>query len=269
MKIGLITNAYTPGGHSTKQLESVLLNSKHEIITYLFLHNSRFESLIEECENLTFKYGCKYFPYGINRGFGKSINEGIKLAYLQDNCDIAIFMPQDVFFNSSDAFDKWIEESISYLENKFFISSLSCKEDIAPFSCWIYTKLAFEKVGAFDENFFPAQYEDIDIHRRMSFIIKEESKEFHNAKYRQGIITNSTHLGMLGISDLTTKIQQYFITTPLSKEYFTKKWGGVDGTEYYIYPFNNDSIGYYIPFEQCSSPYGEKYDRQDQGIVRI
>jgi hypothetical protein len=269
MKIGLVTTAYTAGGYSTKQLESILNNTKHEIVTYLFLHNSRFPALIEECEDLTIKYGLKYFPYGVNRGFAKSLNEGIKKAYLENSCDFVISMPQDIWFNSSDAFDTWIEESIPHLYNKFFISSLCNKNDIAPFSMCIYTRLAFEKLGAFDENLFPTQYEDIDIHRRASFLTNHNPKEFFNVPYRQHIITNTTHIGMLGIQDLTIRVQQYFVTAPLNKMYFAKKWGGVDGTEHYIHPFNDKSIGYYIPWNRCSNPYGEQYDRQEQGIVRV
>ena len=267
MKIGIITNAYTSGGYSTKQLESILLHTKHDIVVYLFLHNSRFPELTEECEELTTKYHCKYYPYGTNRGFGKSNNEGIEQAY-KDNCDIAMWIPQDICFNSPTAFDDWIEFSKPYFDTKFLISSIAPKNETAPFSCCLYTQLAFEKLGAWDENFFPTMYEDIDLHRRASFIIGEDPKNFLHPKYRTDIYTDSVHIGMLGVKDLTTQIQQSLITGPLCQRYFQRKWGGSEGKEHYIHPFNDPLLSHKIEWNKREHPYGE-HDRKDQGIARI
>ena len=80
MKIGLGTIAYNAGGHTTKQFNNIL-NSKHEIVPMLFLHNSRSEELIEECEKLTEQYNIDYFPYGNNSGIAKTANEYMGRGY--------------------------------------------------------------------------------------------------------------------------------------------------------------------------------------------
>jgi hypothetical protein len=270
MKIGLITLAYTQGGYTEKQL-SVIENSKHDIRLYLFLHTERFSLLTEECIKILGRYGnnCSFFNYGYNRGFSKSVNDGIYRIY-SDRCDIAMFIPQDVSFENVEQFDSWIDKAQEFFESKYFISGLCSETDIAPFSMWLYTKKAFKEVGAFDENFFPTQYEDIDMHRRCSFLTNHNPKEFFKTPYRTNLVIKGlTHSGMLGISDVTTKIQQYYITAPLNKLYFTKKWGGVDGTEHFTTPFNNNQIGLKINWDCRNNPYNISYDRKDQNIVKV
>lgn len=264
MKIGLITFAYNAGGYTTKQLDSILPNSKHQIIPQLFLHNSRSEQLIEECEKLKEKYtNLIYYSFGINRGIAKSCNEGLYKSFNLDLCDITIIICQDVYFNTAHGFDDWIEKAMPLLDNTLYIGSKWCEEDTATSANLICTKLGWEVGGCVDENFFPAQYEEIDFQRRTKLL----SGSLYN--HRVDIFADQTHDSMLSRrKDISLFIQQTYITYPLCQAYYIKKWGGDIGKETFTHPFNDESIGYYIPFEKHSNPYG-KYDRQDQGIVRI
>jgi len=262
MKIGLVTIAYTPGGYTTKQLDSILPYSKHNITTYLYLHNGRSQELIEECEKLTEKYYIEYYPFGFNRGISLAANEVIHDTFDIKNRDILIGVGQDIFFNSPTAFDNWIEKAKPYIDTYCYIGSKTKEEDTAPHGACITTPLCWKTMGCIDENFFPAQYEEIDSQRRLSFL-------FRDKPFKIDIVTDSTHDSMLSRrNDMSLNIQQNYITYPLCRSYYIDKWGGDIGSEQYIHPFNDESIGYYIPWENHSNPYG-KYDRQDQGIVRI
>jgi len=270
MKIGLGTLAYNAGGHTSKQLDSILSHSKHDIEVFLFLHNSRFQELIDECEQLAETYKCKYFPYGKNRGNGCSHNQAIQLAYGQYNCDIYIGGSQDVYFNTKTAFDEWIEKCIPYLDSNYMVSNADAPPPKpAPFAFTIYTKFGFDQVGCLDENFFPAQYEDMDFHRRCCFAMKGKNEDFWNNSYREDVLSDSSHPGMLSRTDMSLAVQQFYVTSPLNEIYYVRKWGGLPGHEKFDHPFNNTSIQYKIASEDCRSPYGEQYDRKDQGIVRI
>jgi hypothetical protein len=267
VKIGLVTIAYTPGGHTEKQLDSILPHSQHDIITYLYLHNSRSEELINECETLTQKYNLGYYPYGVNRGFSKSINEGIHNCYDIDNCDIVLFMSQDVWFNTDIAFNNWVNDALPFIDKKFIVTIKPSPTDKTPFGAWIHTRLGWDKLGCLDENFFPAQYEDIDIHIRSSYINSGTLENYFDPQYRQDVLADASHPTMLVRTDQTLAIQQHFITAPLCKLYFERKW--LNDYNPHKTPFNDPNTDCYIPWVQHDCPYGIDYDRQDQGIVRI
>ena len=122
MKIGLVSIAYNAGEHTKKQFDSIIPNSQHEIIPFLFLHNDRSQELIEECEKLTEKYNIHYYPYGQNRGCSKSQNEGVYLAFTRYGCDVVLGICQDVYYNTLEAFDNWIEQCKQYIDTHYIIS---------------------------------------------------------------------------------------------------------------------------------------------------
>ena len=270
MKIGISLIAYNTGGFTVQQLESIIPHTQHEIVPYLFLHCNRNQELIDECEFASQHYHCKYFPYGINRGFAKSMNEGIHYAYDEDNCDIALCLSQDVWFNSSVAFDIWVEKCIQYLDKKLIISLSTCPQDGAPFGAWIHTKSCWDKIGCLDENFFPAQSEDVDLSTRAFLLTTGKHGDMQKADaYMIRVLADATHPGMLVRNDPLLLKQQLYITAPLNYQYYYKKWGGLGGYEIFLYPFNNPNIGYYIPFSLHNKPYGTLYERTDQDMVKF
>lgn len=91
---------------------------------------------------------------------------------------------------------------------------------------FILPKTVFEKIGPFDENFFPAYYEDKDYERRIRLagggIIR--SPLLQPKIYRD----NST-----AEKDSTVHLHAH-----KNKEYFLKKWGGPPAGEKFSVPFN-------------------------------
>lgn len=265
MKIGIGFIAYNTGGYTTKQFDSILSHSSHEIVPMLFLHNNRHQELIDECGSIIKKYPQTiYLPYGANRGCAKSGNEAMYLSYHKYHCDIYMGIAQDVWFNNPNSFDNWIENCKPYMDTKFAISA---KTDTSPYTCILLTKLCNEKMGYLDENFFPSQYEDVDFHHRCSLIMSGHYEPFWNNSHRIDIASDTTHIGLLSRRDGQLLQQQLYITAPLCQRYYIRKWGGIEGQEKFIYPFNNPELPNNIIWEKHSNPYGPGYDRTDQHIV--
>lgn len=102
------------------------------------------------------------------------------------------------------------------------------------FSCFMITPETIEKVGWFDEDFFPAYFEDNDYHYRLKLVGGKDCA-----------IANTTavfiHYG--------SRTQNQNIGAPIvpgdkfnkNREYFIRKWGGAPTTEKYTLPFNDST----------------------------
>lgn len=97
------------------------------------------------------------------------------------------------------------------------------------FSCFLIAPDYFEKIGDFDENFWPAWYEDNDSHRRAKLL-----------GYRE-ICTNAApmvHFGGVSTSLMENPSSQQ------SQLYYIKKWGGIPypESEVYEHPYNDETL---------------------------
>ena len=93
-------------------------------------------------------------------------------------------------------------------------------------SVFILPKKTFKKVGAFDEKFFPAYYEDNDYHYRMKLL---------GMKYNQTPILNPF---VYNASMTTQKEPSLKQGIEQNKEYYRQKWGGLPSKETFKKPFN-------------------------------
>lgn len=97
------------------------------------------------------------------------------------------------------------------------------------FSCFMPTPGLVEKVGKFDEEFYPAYFEDNDYWYRMrlndcsTFAIKTELSHFGSATIKS-------------YSD--ARMIQHHQEFVKNREYYIKKWGGEPGNERYKSAFN-------------------------------
>lgn len=105
------------------------------------------------------------------------------------------------------------------------------------YAMFIATPLAVEKVGMFDENFYPAYYEDGDHYYRskLSGIRMEGIK----AVFVHGEHPN---WGSHTIASDARLAEANKITFEMNKEYFISKWGGMNGEEKFTTPFNNAEL---------------------------
>lgn len=103
------------------------------------------------------------------------------------------------------------------------------------YSCFMVTPRLFEEVGTFDENIYPAYFEDNDSHHRIKLAGKKA--------VACGIAT-MLHRG--------SQTQNYEGSAPVvtsqlferNRSYYVRKWGGVPGEEKFPTPYNDPSLTY-------------------------
>lgn len=99
------------------------------------------------------------------------------------------------------------------------------------FSCYMIDKETVAKVGMFDEDFFPAYFEDNDYHYRIKLA---------GGKAIANTLSVFIHYG--------SRTQNQSASAPIvpgpafvkNQQYFFKKWGGAPTHERFTHPFNND-----------------------------
>lgn len=180
-----------------------------------------------------------------NRGLAKSWNQGI-MACVREQCDPILIINDDVCFKMG-AFDSWVrfldesqDHGIGFVygdepqENGGIITRSQ------NFSCFSLGRRAIEVVGAFDEAFVPAYFEDFDYFARVleagvRVVYCEESLIIHE---RSQTLKSS--------EKLRKELPEFFNR---SREYFVRKWGG-DTPEgrTFCHPFNDPTIPIFIPF---------------------
>jgi GT2 family glycosyltransferase len=91
---------------------------------------------------------------------------------------------------------------------------------------FLISELAFKQVGRFDENFFPAYFEDNDYEYRLKLeaIPVQTDYQLNPYMYRN----NST-------SEKDPAVKNFIET---NKKYYVNKWGGMPKKEIYTKPFN-------------------------------
>jgi GT2 family glycosyltransferase len=152
-----------------------------------------------------------------NIGVAGSWNAIIDYANKID-CTHVLMLNDDIYLGAK---ENEIQELIlSNPEIDFFVSS-SCN-----WSAFIIPIKTFQDVFHFDENFFPAYYEDNDYHYRM--ILK-------NKKVMAASILNSEIFRESMTIKKNPKINKDF---EKNKQFYIKKWGGYPGKEIYKTAFN-------------------------------
>lgn len=239
-KIGIVLVTYS----IVPKLLVNSINSKHSYEWYVFHHGSpeltgNIKSLFSEIEsNLYF--------YNNNRGLAKSWNEGISLA-ISSGKDIILVINDDVEF-IEDGFDLWVDY---ILENKdsglVFITGEEPQDDgtticrSQDFACFAFGKQSIELVGAFDENFTPAYYEDFD------YIIRAQLAGIKISVDSRVLCRHRRSSTQKNDSIIREKMPEFF---EANRQYFIKKWGDTQpGSGCYSNPFNDKTIDSYIPFK--------------------
>ena len=135
--------------------------------------------------------------------------------------DFYIKADDDDVFSPNDLSDmvKCIEEGAGFVKFK------------TGYTCFGITKDTLKKVGLFDENYFPCNYEDDDYTIRLNLSKIIEFTIDRNIKH----IWSGTSRNLLDPTVEHAKMAEYIIET---EEYFIKKWGGRFPVNYKT-PFNN------------------------------
>jgi hypothetical protein len=124
---------------------------------------------------------------------------------------------------------------------------------------------AIETVGYFDQNFWPAYFEDADYFRRL------ELSGIPNL-WDERILVEHNRSQTVRADFLLKQLHDERVRR--NERYYVRKWGGLrgwggpeepPGQEFFTQPFNDPTIGCVIPLASVDAPYGPKYDRPDLG----
>jgi GT2 family glycosyltransferase len=91
------------------------------------------------------------------------------------------------------------------------------------FCVFLVKQSGYAKIGPFDENFFPAYFEDNDYHRRMKLLNIHEL-QVPDAGY---LHVGSAYLKSLSPEELAIHHHQFDV----NRDYYYRKWGGNPGSE--------------------------------------
>lgn len=239
-KIGIVLVTYS----MVPDLLVKSIISKHDCEWFVFHHGS--PELMHDIENLFLDIKSNLYFYNENRGLAKSWNEGI-LSAITSSKDIILVLNDDVEF-IEDGFDLWVDY---ILENDdsglIFITGEEPQDDGTVitrqqnFACFYIGQQAIELVGAFDENFKPAYFEDYDyICRAQLAGIKASVDSRSLCRHRRSSTIKND-------SEIREKLSDFW---GANCQYFIKKWGCEEpGSGCYSNPFNDSSIGSYLPFK--------------------
>jgi len=250
MRIGLIVVAYGLAE------DLVLLFSRSDsskVHWYLFLH-SQVEEVVAVCERLAARPNVRYYPYGENRGLAKSWNEGLIDGY-HDGMDVMLIANDDAAPQYGDA--TRIARAAARNRDYYMVSgwgfdARALQSGDMLFSLAAINPVALEKIGYFDENFYPIYYEDRDYYRRAQLAGLGH------------MCIPSTHILHAGSKSRSiVPIQQHEEQFERNKAYYLRKWGGEKEYELFETPFNDPALGWKIRTNERNAPY-PGYNRMDR-----
>lgn len=253
MKIGIVLYAYLLPEPLDRILNHILTTTSAHV--YLFLH-SQDADVVRVCESYmsVFQWWPRihYFPYGVNRGLARSVNEALHQGYVKDGCDVMMNGNDDLLPAEGDIErmaqaamdhrDCWLIEGYGKTRQVLGTTDISLS---------VINPIALKTIGYFDENFFPAYFEDTD------YVYRAKLAGLPRFMVRETYILHYGSASMHRVdaeafTEAFRRIQSYYV----------RKWGGINNYELFQKPFNNPAFTLSIPFEERRTPY-PGYDRTD------
>ena len=122
------------------------------------------------------------------------------------------------------------------------------------FACCALTSSAIDRAGYFDENFWPAYFEDVDYGRRAKLLKMTVHVDPRTLVEHERSSTSRK-------DEFIRKNSIDYVNA--NRAYFGRKWGGTRGKEVFDRPFGCAAFDSLIPYERRNAPYGEAFDRKD------
>lgn len=207
-----------------------------------------------------------------NIGVAYCFNEALYLAYEKGDYDYVFLINSDIRFYPGDI-DRMISLAQKAKDEAFITvtGSRGRHGDDWKFShglaACILMPGAFRDAGYFDENIFPAYFEDCDYFYRVQLARGIESintsltlDDLDNP-FVACLLSGRTHHEGSSVINSEEKMQRlnpYFFIN--NRKYYVSKWGGINYEEKFLIPFGKvDSLR--IDNENRTRPYGRKFDR--------
>ena len=255
-KVAVCIPAYSSAENIDYCIESVIKsNNTFFDIEILLYNNSIKPAIIETCQSLSSEYKfIRLFDYRLNLGCSRTWNEAIELVYRYNSeYETLIIINDDIFFKNN-SFIKFVKYA---LDNQNIPVIVGPNHSHNGFSAFAYNKIAYDLFGFFDENIYPAYFEDTDFANRVvlsGYKIPVFEMELTHLKH-EGLNNN--------ISDIFN-----IVYLPKIRYYYNLKWNNPDITSgfnpQYKYPFNDETYGYKITLADRKKPYIKYANLLDQ-----
>uniref|UniRef100_A0A7C3SNL8 Glycosyltransferase n=1 Tax=Dictyoglomus turgidum TaxID=513050 RepID=A0A7C3SNL8_9BACT len=232
-------------------LKSVISNNT---LKFLIIDNGSVDETKEELPKLLLKRDdIDYVINYENWGCARTWNYGMKIGF-EDGFDYVLILNNDVLLHPN-CVDRLVERFQRKDPDVVLVSAMDIRgECIVPsdifkkddkekekvsesenpnFAAFMVNKKFWKKVGEFDEGFFPAYFEDNDMHYRIklaglkavcyppALFYHYGSRTQNDLRYPGGLVPSNQFLK--------------------NRDYYISKWGGMPGQEKFIHPFNDKS----------------------------
>lgn len=183
------------------------------------------ETLIVICDNgnqeiVSREHNFEILRSRTNLGVAKSWNLLMEFAEKQGATHV-LMLNDDIYLGKTEI---QIQSVLQVWKNMAFINSYQ------QWSAYVLTVQAWKEFGKFDENIFPAYFEDNDAHYRMKLL---DMNMVYTEKLNPAIFRNSMTI------EKDASLNENFLK---NRSYYIKKWGGAPGNEKYLVPFNTISV---------------------------
>ena len=261
MRIGIVVVTY---GIFPEALFDSAQPNDGDVLSWYIHHHGRDQNVERLLSQFASEKGATLYLHKVNRGVSVSWNEGIA-ASMNDGSDITLVCNDDIEF-----LDGGFQKFVTFLaaQEDFGLgfafgvegenSHLAGQVFSQDFACFAVGKRTVERIGFFDENFYPAYFEDNDYRYRgelagIAVTVDERVilKHERSATTRNSVALTARHHKKWQICE----------------RYFLQKWGSL-GPGKYKFPFDNSEFNERISWERRHRPYGEPYDRADLDPLR-
>jgi GT2 family glycosyltransferase len=256
VKIIVSTFAHSHAVELEQMIDSCA-SQQYDLTYYIHLHSMQ-PDVVAMCDWLSQRPNVRLFPHGVNRGLAKSFNDTLLMAHAEA-AQLVINSNDDSLWSAGDL-DRLITKALDNPQ----AGTVSCLGSHAgrPIEnmhhCAVaFNWIAFDRAGLFDENFFPAYYEDIDHAYRCKLAGLD-------ALTCEGTFVH--HAGSATIHKNEALHEQHHRCFVRNQAYYIQKWGGDKGSERYALPFNHFPL--FIDPANRSGAY-PGFNRTDQEIVKL
>ncbi len=192
--------------------------------------------LMPDCMNCIYRYypqSKKVFVFpNIDRKLSVSglMNMAISTVSAM-GCTYMCYVADDVRIGP-DSVQKLLQELIE--NNLYIVGPAVYRDHIATsidWSFWVAKVDLFEKVGPWDESFYPAYFEDNDYEYRIKLLFPEKIRPVDDITYE--------HIGSVTVKRLSgIELTQHHLAFERNKARYITKWGGLPREEKYKTPYN-------------------------------
>jgi GT2 family glycosyltransferase len=122
------------------------------------------------------------------------------------------------------------------LEILSYSTDVRALQENPDFACFMVRPTIASRVGFFDENFYPAYFEDNDYHYRISLAGLNAFNDVSSPFYHYGSQTQNANADIPVVPPFAFE---------LNRTYYIGKWGGAPGEEIFTHPYNDSTLHYF------------------------